>query len=290
MIVVKLISGLGNQLFQYAFGRQMALVNNVPLRLDTSFYETQSLRGYKLNHYRINADVATKDDIDGILKPRNLINKLQQYFTGNNKYYCKERKWWDYDNSLLSGRKRNVYLDGYWQSYKYYKEINNVILNELSLADEAEPLAYKVNSTILQDEQSVSIHIRRGDYITDTDANRMMGVLPLSYYSNAIAHINSIIPNAQFYIFSDDLNWAADNLKIDRPVIIVDVANGEKDYLELDMMSKCRHNIIANSTFSWWAALLNKNADKIVVGPKNWVAVPEINAGIDVLFPEWIKV
>jgi len=159
----------------------------------------------------------------------------------------------------------------------------------LSLADESESLAYNVNSTILADEQSVSVHIRRGDYITDKDANRMMGILPLSYYSNAIAHINNNVPNAQFYIFSDDLNWAADNLKIDRPAIMADVANGQKDYLELDMMSKCRHNIIANSTFSWWAALLNKNDEKIVVGPKNWVALPEVNAGIDVLFPEWIK-
>ena len=289
MVIVKLISGLGNQLFQYAFGRQMALINNLPLKLDTSFYETQHLRGYLLNHYNINAQIATKKDIDSVLKPGDPVSKLQRYFSGNNKYYYKERKWWGYDPTLLSIKRKRAYLDGYWQNYKYYNKIDEQVLSEFTLVDEVELLGYKTYSKILHDESSVSIHIRRGDYITDCEANKTMGVLPMSYYYNAISNVMQNVPNARFYIFSDDLNWAADHLKIDNPVTLVDIANGQKDYLELNMMSKCRHNIIANSTFSWWAGLLNKNSDKIVIGPKDWVATPEVNAGVELLFPEWLK-
>ncbi|MFD0750765.1 alpha-1,2-fucosyltransferase [Mucilaginibacter calamicampi] len=290
MVIVKLISGLGNQLFQYAFGRKMALINNVPLKLDTSFYETQHLRGYVLDRFKIKAEVATKHDIEEVLKLNHLVSKLERYFTGTNKYYYKERKVWSYDASLLSLKKERIYLDGYWQNYKYYNDLDGSILSELTIADEAEPFNYSVYSTILQDEGSVSIHIRRGDYAIDEEANKMMGLLPLGYYDSAVAYINANVPNANFYIFSDDLNWAADNLKIDRPVTFVDVANGRKDYVELNMMSKCNHNIIANSTFSWWGAFINKNPGKIVIGPKNWVATPDVNAQIELLLPEWIKI
>ncbi len=290
MIIVKLISGLGNQLFQYMFGRQAAMVNNMPLKVDTSFYETQGLRDYKLGHYKMAAQIASKEDIERVLRIYDPINKVQRYFSGYNKYYYKEKKAWGYDPLVADAAKGGIYLDGYWQNYKYYTNINNGFLNEVTLINEAELSQYNVYSTIKQDKQSVSIHIRRGDYITDKDANKMMGVLSLDYYNRAVAYIRNHLSDPRFYVFSDDLNWAADNLKLDGLVELVDIANGEKDYIELDLMSKCRNNIIANSTFSWWGAFINKNPAKIVIGPKKWVPAPEINAEIDLLFPEWIKI
>jgi hypothetical protein len=288
MVIVKLISGLGNQLFQYVLGRQLAIANNVPLKLDTSFYETQSLRDYKLGCYNIAAQIASKADIENILKKHHPIAKIQRYFLGYNKYHYQQKNPWYYDPRLADKIKNGIYLDGYWQSHRYYTNINDNLLYEVTLA-EAEASEYNLYSIIRQDEQSVSIHIRRGDYMTDSEANKMMGVLPLAYYHQAVAYIRKHVSNPRFYIFSDDLNWAADNLKPEGPVILMDIANGKKDYIELDMMSKCRHNIIANSTFSWWAAFTNRNPGKIVIGPKNWVTVPQINAEIDLLFPEWIK-
>ena len=290
MIVVRLISGLGNQLFQYMFGRQMAIVNNMPLKLDTSFYETQNLRDYKLGNYNIAAQVAGKNDIEKVLRIDDPISKVQRYFSGYNKYYYKEKKAWQYDPLVIDAAKSGIYLDGYWQNYKYYTNINNGLLNEITLTNQTELSEYNLYSTVERDKQSVSIHIRRGDYITDNHANKMMGVLSLDYYYQAVAHIRKHLSDPRFYVFSDDLNWAADNLKLDGPVELVAIANGEKDYVELDLMSKCKHNIIANSTFSWWAAFMNRNPAKIVIGPKKWVPTPEINTEIDLLFPEWIKI
>lgn len=289
MIIVKLVSGLGNQMFQYVFGRQLAIANNVPLKLDTSFYDNQNLRDYKLGYYKIASQIAGKADIDHVLKTHHPVAKIQRYFSGYNKYYYQQKTPWSFDSHLTDKKKSGIYLDGYWQNRRYYTNINNSLLNEVTLA-EAEVSEYGSYPIIQQDEQSVSIHIRRGDYITDSEANKLMGVLPLAYYHQAVAYIRKHVSDPRFYVFSDDLNWAADNLKLEAPVMLMDVANGEKDYIELHMMSKCRHNIIANSTFSWWAAFTNRNPGKIVIGPKNWVTVPGINAEIDLLFPEWIKI
>jgi hypothetical protein len=295
MVIVKLISGLGNQLFQYALARQLALKNNVPLMLDTSFFDSQHLRSYKLNHYHIAATIANPNQINKmhggrakkIISPR-LYYRLERLFLKYNRYY-KEPKWWDYNPDLLYHTPANIYLDGYWQCYKYFEDINPAIFNELSLKDTTEHDSYPFLNAVMQQDSSVSIHIRRGDYITDTVANNLMGVLPLSYYHQAIKYMSEQVIAPNFYIFSDDLNWAADHLKIVAPVTFVDMAGGSKDYLELDLMSRCTHNIIANSSFSWWGAFLNQHPGKIVIGPQNWVKQPEINKEINLLFPQWIK-
>jgi hypothetical protein len=295
MIVVKLISGLGNQLFQYTIGRQLSIKHNVPLKLDTSFFSGQSLRSYKLDNYNIKAQIASSEDVDKLLyweKRSGFISKVykkaERIIPKNKRPYFKEMEWWVYDPALLTVSS-NVYLDGYWQNHKYFENINRKIFDELTLIEEDAAVS-AIEKNIVGNHSSVSIHIRRGDYITNTEAFNLMGVLPLSYYLKAIDLINSKLNNPSYYIFSDDLNWAKDNLKINRSVTYIDLEAGSKyDYVELDLMSKCYHNIIANSTFSWWGAFLNRNPEKIVVSPTNWVIRPEINARIQLQFPSWIK-
>ncbi len=136
---------------------------------------------------------------------------------------------------------------------------------------------------------SVSIHLRRGDYVSDPWAFHTMGPLPVKYYYKAIDYMSKKLSDPCFYIFSDDLDWVKDNIKIEAPVSFVEIANGTKDYLELDIMSKCSHNIIANSSFSWWGAFLNQNPDKIVIAPAQWVIADEINKRIELQLPSWIK-
>ncbi|GAB2688352.1 alpha-1,2-fucosyltransferase [Mucilaginibacter koreensis] len=295
MIYSRLISGLGNQLFQYAVARQLSLLKQVPLKLDVSFYETQSLRAYKLNHYNIKADLATQEELDSffyVLRsksiPARLYRKIQRLKPRHLKRSFKELESWVYEPKLYSACS-NIYLDGYWQHYKYFEHIDQRIFDELTLKNTEELNQYSIFDSIKKDQQSVSIHIRRGDYISDQDAFNLLGVMPLSYYNNAIAHINKKVKAANYYVFSDDLNWASENLKIDGEVQFVDIENGAKDYLELDAMSKCRHQIIANSSFSWWGAFLNRNPDKIVIAPKQWVKPQHINNKIHIQFPEWIK-
>ena len=144
-------------------------------------------------------------------------------------------------------------------------------------------------SEIEQSQSAVSIHIRRGDYVSDADANNLMGILPMGYYDRAVNYINERVKNPSYYIFSDDLEWTKDHLKVDAPLTFVDLENGSRDYIELDIMRKCRHNIIANSSFSWWAAFLNQHPDKIVVAPARWVMPDETNRRIAIQFPSWIK-
>ena len=295
MIIVKLISGLGNQLFEYAVGRQLSLQRQVPLKLDISFFEGQRLRSYKLNHYNIQAEIATEKEIEKFTNIYNsnslyarIFRKTESMLPKRKKLHYIEDEWWMYESELLKASS-NVYVDGYWQHYKYYENLSPHVLQELTVKDPPSVAYSKYLTHLLSDNHSVSIHIRRGDYITDPAASKLMGILPLEYYHKAISYMEERLGSPSFYIFSDDLSWAKDNLAIQAPVTFVELENEGSDYFELELMSKCRHNIIANSTFSWWGAFLNRNKEKIVISPADWVLEKNINQKIQLQFPSWIK-
>ncbi len=294
MIIVKLISGLGNQLFQYVVARQLSIDRQVALKLDTSFFKDQQLRSFKLSHYNINASVAGESEVAGFLARYNndslyarMSQRIENWRAKNKRRYYKEDQWWTYEPELFKVSS-NVYLDGYWQHYKYFQNIHLSIINELTVKESYAPSVDKLIREIHQNPASVSIHIRRGDYVTDREAYALMGLLPLDYYYKAVQYINTRLKDPVFYIFSDDLQWVKDNLKINGLVTYVDT-EGSKDYIQMDIMSKCLNNIIANSSFSWWAAFLNRNPDKIVIAPFNWVVPQDVNKRIELQFPSWIK-
>lgn len=294
MIIVKLISGLGNQLFQYCIGRQLSLARGTELKLDISFFKGQSLRSFKLHHYHIKAEIATEKEVSrftNIYADTHLYAKVfrkgEKLVPKRNRRLFKEHEWWVYEPELLKAS-GNVYLDGYWQHYKYFENMNPSILDELTVN---EPYTADENDLLsaMQENNSVSLHIRRGDYMTDRDAYNFMGVMPVEYYNAAIKRIRDSVQHPAFFIFSDDLQWAKDNIKIDAPVIHVNPDDGKKDYRELDLMSKCKHNIIANSSFSWWGAFLNRYPGKIVIAPRKWIIPEERNKKIQLQFPGWVK-
>ncbi|MCK4744844.1 alpha-1,2-fucosyltransferase, partial [Candidatus Parcubacteria bacterium] len=179
----------------------------------------------------------------------------------------------------------NIYLDGYWQSEKYFKNIENSIRKEFTLKNDLQLKAKKLLRKI-KNTESISIHIRRNDYISHKPANQYHGVCHLSYYKKAINVIIKKIDDPHFFVFSDDIDWCKKNLKIKFPTIFVE---GNKDYEDLILMSKCKHNIIANSTFSWWGAWLNNNPNKIVIAPKKWFRKKSINTK-DLIPKTWIKI
>jgi hypothetical protein len=296
MVISKLISGLGNQLFQYAIGRQLSIQKNTTLKLDVSFFENQNLRSYKLNKYCIKAEVSTNKEIKDFFDIYNnqsikakIYRKSENLMPRRYRKVLREQSIWKYDPDILKASSK-VYLDGYWQNFRYYQDLSPLIFEELVVNENYNDKIKKLISEVELNKSSVSLHIRRGDYITDTEANKFMGILPLDYYYKAITHIINNVSNPELYIFSDDLDWAKDNLKTHLPINLIDIENGTKDYIELDIMSKCRHNIIANSSFSWWGAFLNKNSNKIVIGPKQWVLPENINKNIELIFPSWIKI
>jgi hypothetical protein len=176
-------------------------------------------------------------------------------------------------------------IDGYWQTENYLIDIKDTILNDfqlkLPLRNELKEIALKIS-----DSNSVSIHIRRGDYAQDKKTNAHHGTCSLEYYQEAIKLITEKIQNPIFYIFSDDIEWVKENLKINYPKYHVE---GNKGFEDMELMKNCKHNIIANSSFSWWAAWLNTNKEKIIIAPKNWLNNPKFDTS-DVVPNSWIKI
>lgn len=278
MVVVKLIGGLGNQLFQYAAARRISYLHNLPLKLDISGFAQYKIHKYSLMHFKISEDVATQDEINK-LKPCGIISKLackclKHINVDINRTYVKEQHSW-FDPNMLKIR-GPVYLDGYWQTEKYFKDIEMVLREELSVKTPPSP-ENEIMMQKIQNTNAVSLHVRRADYVTNRRVNKIHGTCSLDYYASAVNKIVERVRSPHFYVFSDDHSWAQANLKLKHPTTFVTQNGSDKNYEDLRLMSLCRHNIIANSSFSWWGAWLNLHADKIVVAPKRWSATAADN-------------
>jgi len=265
MIIVKLIGGLGNQMFQYTLGRALANKHKTELFFDTgSFATALPRRQYALDVFNIFGRIANKSDLEKFFPSG--IKKLLQRLNLYNYKHIKELQF-NFDPAILN-LPDNTYLDGYWQSEKYFNKIEPKIRQELTLKDGDNLFDQSVLKSIRETE-SISLHVRRQDYITDNKISKIHGACSLEYYQQAIKKILTVAKNPQLFIFSDDLAWAKNNLKFDLPASFIE--HGIKnDYKDLILMSRCRHNIIANSSFGWWAAWLNQNPDKIIIAPKKW--------------------
>lgn len=285
MITVKLIGGLGNQMFQYAFAKTL-LRNGYEIKLDISAFETYHLHGgFGLDHYDITIPIASKEDLAPF--KINFLTKLKRKLKIPNKKMLEE-KTLCFQNDLLAPSD-GTYIHGYFQSEKYFKEIRADIIQDFMIKSPLSPYSESVKENILASSLSASVHIRRGDYVSNSQANNIHGTCPLAYYHQAIELLGSKSENIHFYVFSDDIEWVKQNLKIYN-AIYIDSKEKRIPHEDIYLMSLCQHNIIANSSFSWWGAWLNKNNDKIVIAPKNWFNSPAIQIQASDIIPEnWIK-
>jgi len=273
MVVVKLMGGLGNQMFQYALARKLSLLYEVPLKLDISHYETYESRKYSLNVLNIIEDLATKDDIMAIkgkrlAKVKYLTEKILPYY----KRSCVSERFLSFDDNIFRTPK-NVHLTGYWQSESYFKDIEEVICREFAVkvkqSDHSEKIAALIDSC-----NAVSLHVRRTDYVSVPDTNQSHGICSLDYYQQAVGMISEKVASPHFFVFSDDILWAKENLKIGHPTTFVSGNNKDRDFEDMRLISRCGHHIIANSSFSWWGAWLSRNVNKIIICPKKWFNNP----------------
>lgn len=299
MIITQLIGGLGNQMFQYALGRHLAEKNSTLLKLDLSGFEEYKLHRYALHCFMIWEHSATMEEIEtfkrkGISRIAKLLSKIGTRWGGlssatsdfyQNTIVLKERQR-AFDSSVLE-TKGNIYLEGYWQSEKYFSSIRDILLREFTVKYEQDAKSREIANQI-QKTESVSLHIRRGDYVHDPFINQIHGLCSFDYYEKAVNYITKKMPNCHFYIFSDDHSWVCENFKLDYPVTMVNHSDVSTNYEDLRLMSICRHNIIANSSFSWWGAWLNTNPNKIVVSPKRWFN-DESFARSDMIPESWLK-
>lgn len=293
-VIIKITDGLGNQLFQYAYGRALAEKLNCDLKFDLSWYnqteERFTKRNYLLDNFKINASIATSIEIQKLKLPQfpiifNSIYYRWQYILPYFKRDYIKEKTFQYDSNLSNIRKK-TYLEGFWQSYLYFKDIRPQLLKEIILKNSLNRQAIFYKNTI-EHENAVMVHVRRGDY-TNRVKNPEHILQPINYYNRALEHIISKINRPHFFVFSDDLNWVKSNINIPEKTTYIDgnILNPVEDLI---LMSLCKHHIIANSSFSWWGAWLSTNEEKLVIAPQKWFSESSSKNTKDLIPPEWEK-
>jgi hypothetical protein len=291
MIISRLNGGLGNQLFQYAMGRRTAHGTGLPLKLDIEKFKDCGLRNYRLDHFNINASIATREDklrlhILRRKDPIALLNAILDKFRPIHRQRVIREPTFRFNPKLLNIA-GPTYLDGDWQSPRYFEDIGSILRQEITLKTPLGKKDQSVEKEILAAPDSVSVHIRRGDLVSDPKTNQMHGTIGLDYYSESLRQMNEKLSSPIFFLFSDEPAWAIENL----PAVNLDIRhighNGpDKDYADLHLMSQCRHHVLANSTFSWWAAWLAKDPDKIVIYPRSWFRAGHHDP-VDIFLSSW---
>lgn len=284
MIIVQTIGGLGNQLFQYAAGRCLAEKHGVELKLDIGAFDEYKLRNFDLQAFHTRFSFATPEETRPFTQ-RNFIQKLRNKLapiSWKKVYRHPEFHFAAPFHALPDG----VYLKGYWQSEKYFAPISQLIRQEFRLQEQHINKVAGLGQTMKQ-EESVAVHIRRGDY-TDPATQVMHGIIPVAHYQQAIQMIREKLQQPKFYIFSDAIQQVKEELPI-ADAVYVSGQYSTTHFEDLHLMSCCRHNIIANSSFSWWGAWLNDHPGKTVIAPRLWFR--EGPKDLQDLMPEdWIRI
>jgi len=279
MIITKLIGGLGNQMFQYAAGKQISTTNNTKLKLDVTGYDHQvgiTPRKYMLDIFNIQAVPAGKSEV--------WRHRLTMAMFRHHKIQQKDI----HNIHQFLAIPDNSYLEGYWGSEKYFKGVEGIIRQDFTFKSRPDVGNKKLIEKI-KNSMSISIHIRRGDYVLDKKTNQFHGVCSLDYYLRAVKLITQKVSRPHFFVFSDDHQWAEKHFKLQQPMEVVKHNYRKNHHEDMRLMTCCHHHIIANSSFSWWGAWLNSNPDKIVIAPKKWFRDPSINTK-DLVPQSWIKI
>jgi hypothetical protein len=289
MIIVKLKGGMGNQMFQYALGRALSLKYNVSLGLDLSYllYVTPRLgftfRDYDLDIFNIKAEIISSPKIPFV--NRFFKGKIGRLFDYARRFLFSNKETeasWHFKPSILNIGP-DAYLDGYWQSPKYFENIEDIIRADFTLKNKL-PTNIENLKEIIEKENSLCVHVRRGDYIK----SKVHNITGKEYYDNAVEKMKSLIMIDKIYVFSDDIKWCEENMKFDLPTMFVgNEYAGQKAEGHMVLMSACKNFIIPNSSFSWWGAWLSNNPDKVVIVPKKWSGMKFVK--FDIILKEWIR-
>ncbi len=293
MIVVQIINGFGNQLFQYATARQVAKKLGVTLKLDLSAFQRLDFTWqYQLGFFQ-DFEIATEQELFSVADPYiyhtpgyGFTKKLAVPSFQSSTHFLERSTLYQPEIKLLSG---DQYLEGYFQSDKYISEVRNELLGEFKVQPRGQIDLALLDK--IKESNSVAVHIRRGDYATNPDISKTYGVCSSAYYDQAISYIKERVVEAELFVFSNDIDWCRRELNFDIPVNYV--SGVFEPPIDFYLMSACKHFVIANSTFSWWAAWLGEALDKIVVEPKSFFTnfqhmfpdLPEPDLSVD----DWVK-
>ena len=285
MIIVRVTGGLGNQMFQYAMYKSLEKKGKL-VKLDSkSFYETKKEHnGYELERiFDIKPNKPTKEDLEKFDENNiSTLFKIKRKLFGDKKFVY-DTKEYVFNKDVY--KLKNSYLNGYWQSIKYFEGIENDIKKDFRFKNQLDNKNLEILNEI-ENSNSISIHIRRGDYMSPENYNMYGCIATPTYYKKAIKVIEEKVENPIFFVFSNDMDWVKKNIQINSRVFYIDINSGNGSYKDMQLMSNCKHNIIANSSFSWWGAWLNENKNKIVVAPKKWINREDVDSDKIELFCE----
>lgn len=293
MIIVKLMGGLGNQMFQYATALSVAKRNRSQLLVDkTSFdnmHPNDTPRTYDLGVFNISAKIASDSDLSKIRESdeqygikdkikRRLVKSgpLWKIVEPNASYY-----------SYIERAPNNSYLVGWWQNEKYFKEFRSSILKEFSPKNPLTDYTQKILEQIKSSPTTVSLHVRRSDYVINKHANLFHGLASVEYYKNAIDYFTSRFDSPLFVVVSDDIKWCKSSLTMPANCIFVEPQKNRHDYEDMMIMKACDHAVIANSSFSWWGAWLSENPSQIVIAPSVWFQDEKANSETEIVPSSW---
>lgn len=279
MKIINISGGLGNQMFQYAFLLAMKDATGDECLMDASKYATYNLHnGFELNEvFNITSRCATKDELKRVTRytTNYKLSRVYRKFLPKKKSEVVEpMPSCTYMPDIFTKAKGDLYYEGIWQNEKYFSHVRPIILKEFSYRQPMND-KNKEASQIFSKKKTVSLHIRRGDYLLHKN---YIGLCGIDYYTKAIKYVRKKYgKEIQFAIFSNDMPWCKDNIL---PLLdgyeytLVDWNKGKESYNDIRLMGYCIVNIIANSSFSWWAAYLNKNDDKEIIAPAKWTNMP----------------
>jgi hypothetical protein len=291
MIIVKISGGLGNQLFQYSFAKSVANALNTSFKLDfflNSNSKEFTSRKNELVEFGLTFETA---DVEEIRKMKrfngNIFSRIERKFIQRYPSVSKKIIVENKDGRLINNFFDDAYYDGYWQNQCYIKPIESILVNEFVPNNEILGKDIELLNNI-DISNSISIHVRRGDYLSIKSNQSIFCSCTLEYYKTAIDIVRQNVDSPRFFVFSDDIKWVKENFEGNNFFFV----DGNSAISDMYFMSKCKHNIIANSTFSWWGAWLNQNKNKLVIAPKNWFKDFRKNSQtIENLVPEnWIKI
>lgn len=281
MVIVKIMGGIASQLHKYAVGRAVSLKYSMPLFLDLSWFEStpecDTPRVFRLNEFSTHYEIASKNQI-GLLTGSKAHIRVKDALLNrfginlHKKSYVVRAPW---NLPRREDLKNGIYLAGEWGGDKYFSDIKDILVNEFKPADTLSEIAKQHLQEIAQ-SQSVSVHIRRGDYVSNANAAKLHALCDKEYYAAATELMAARIKTPKYFLFSDDKQEALKLVKGEDVTLIDGISDVEEFYL----MSQCKHNICANSGFSYLAAWIGTEKDKVVISTKKWVKDPIRNAQI----------
>lgn len=285
LIIVQLVGGLGNQMFQYAAAKALSLRLDIPLGLDTFFVETKE-HPHQLSNFNIKYEMIPRK----FLPPRKNSNyiywKLWKLGIVPPKIFHQNGLRYD---PQINQAKKNTYLIGYWQSEKFFLDYKNEIRSDFTFNIPLTGKNLEIHQEILETPSSISLHIRRGDYLSVKNF-AIHGSCSQFYYQNAVTRISASCSNTPtIFVFSDEPSWVSENLKLSYPVKIIGHNLPDKGIEDLRLMTICDHHVIANSTFSWWGAWLSKSENGLVVAPSRWFTSSKLS-NPDIYCDHWIQI